>query len=46
MLSTLSQRPEFFTLSKHFLGTELTWSQTIIVRECIFENQDFCFASR
>ena len=36
----------FFSLFKQFLETELTWSQPIIVRECIFENQNLCFASR
>ena len=35
-----------FPLSKQFLGTEMTCSQTIIVRECIFKNQNLCFASR
>ena len=36
----------FFLLFKQFLGTEMTCSQTIIVRECIFKNQNLCFASR
>ena len=35
-----------FPLFKQFLGTEMTWSQTIIVRECIFKNQNLCFALR
>ena len=30
----------FFLLFKQFLGTEMTWSQTIIVRECIYKNQN------
>ena len=46
MLSTLSKRLCFFLLFKQFLGTEMTGSQTIIVRECIFKNQNLCFASR
>ena len=28
------------------LETEMTWSQPIIVRECISKNQNLCFASR
>ena len=36
----------FFHWFKQFLGTEITCSQTIIVRECIFKNQNLCFASR
>ena len=36
----------FFPLFKQFLQTEMTWSQPIIVRECIFKNQNLCFASR
>ena len=28
----------WFPLFKQFLGTEMTCSQTIIVRECIFKN--------
>ena len=36
----------FFPLFKQFLETEKTWSQPIIVRECIFKNQNLCFASR
>ena len=35
-----------FPLFKQFLGTEMTCSQTIIVKECIFKNQNLCFASR
>ena len=35
----------FFPLFKQFLETEMTWSQPIIVRECIFKNQNLCFAS-
>ena len=46
MLSTLSKRQCVFPLFKQLLGTERTWSQTIIVRECIFKNQNLCFASR
>ena len=40
MLSTLSKRQRVFPLFKQFLGTEMTSSQTIIVRECIFKNQN------
>ena len=36
----------FFPLFKQFLETEKTWSQPIIVRECIFKNQNLCFAPR
>ena len=46
MLSTLSKRQCVFFLFKQFLGTEMTWSQTIIVRDCTFKNQNLCFASR
>ena len=35
----------FFSLFKQFLETEMTWSQPIIVGECIFKNQDVCFTS-
>ena len=35
-----------FSLFKHFPEAEMTWSQLIIVRECIFKNQNLCFASR
>ena len=34
------------TLLKQFLGTEMTCSQTIIVSESIFKNQNLCSASR
>ena len=46
VLSTLSKRQCVFPLFKQFLGTEMTCSQTIIVRERIFKNQNLCFASR
>ena len=36
----------FFPLFVQFLETEMTWSQSIIVRECIFTNQNLCFAPR
>ena len=36
----------FFPLFKQFLLTEMTCSQTIIVRERIFKNENLCFASR
>ena len=36
----------FFLLFKQFLETEMTWTQPIIVRECILKNQNLCFASR
>ena len=36
----------FFPLFKQFIETEMTWGQPIIVRECIFKNQNLCFASR
>ena len=42
MLSTLSKRQCFFPLFKQFLETEMAWSQPIIVRECIFKNQNLC----
>ena len=45
MLSTLLKRQCVFPLFKQFLGTEMTSSQTIIVRECIFKNQNLYFAS-
>ena len=35
-----------FQLFKQFLGNEMTCNQTIIVRECIFKNQNLSFASR
>ena len=46
MLLTLFKRSFFFPLFKQFLETEITWSQPIIVRECISKNQNLCFASR
>ena len=46
MLSTLSKRQCFFPLLKLFLETEMTCSQPIIVRECIFKNQKLWLASR
>ena len=36
----------FFPLFKQFLEIEMTWIQQIIVRDCIFKNQNLCFASR
>ena len=36
----------FFPLLKQFLETEMTWTQPILVREYIFNNQNLCFASR
>ena len=36
----------FFPLYKQFSETEMTWSQTIIVKDCISKNQNLCFASR
>ena len=35
-----------FLLFNQFLKTEKTWSQPVIVRECIFKNQNLCFAPR
>ena len=35
-----------FPLFKQFVGAEMTCSRTSIVRECIFKNQNLCFASR
>ena len=46
MLSTLSKRQCLFPLFKQFLGTEMTWSQLIIVKKCIFKNQNLSVASR
>ena len=46
MLLMLSIRKCVFPLFKQFLGTEMTSSQTIIVGECIFKNQNLCFTSR
>ena len=37
---------EVFPLFKQFLETEMTLSQPIIVRECMFKNQNLCFVSR
>ena len=34
-----------FPLFKQLIETEMTWSQPIIVRECIFKNQNLCFVS-
>ena len=42
----ISTEVVFFPLFKQFLETEMTWSQPIIVRECISKNQNLCFASR
>ena len=46
MLLTLFKKKCFFSLFKQFLKTEMTWSQPIIIRECISKNQNLCFASR
>ena len=46
MLSTFSKRQCFFPLFKQFLENIMTWNQPIIVRECIFKNQNLYFASR
>ena len=46
MLLTLFKLKCFFPLYKQFSETEMTWSQTIIVKECISKNQNLCFASR
>ena len=35
-----------FPLFNLFLKTEKIWSQPVIVRECIFKNQNLCFAPR
>ena len=45
MLLMLFKRKSFFLLFKQFLETEMTWSQPIIVRECISKNQNLCIAS-
>ena len=45
MLLTLFKRKCFFPVYKQFLETEMTWGQTIIVKECISKNQNLCFAS-
>ena len=36
----------FYHFFKQFLETEMTCSQPIIVRKCIFKNQNLCFTSR
>ena len=36
----------FFPLFKQFIENAMTWSQPIIVRECISKNQNLCFAPR
>ena len=46
MILTLSKRQCIFPLFKQFLEIEMTWTQPIIVRECIFKNQSLCLASR
>ena len=46
MLLTLSKWQCVFPLFKQFLETEMNLSQPIIVRECIFKNQNLCYASR
>ena len=46
MILTLSKRQCFFLSFEQFLETEMTLSQPIIIRECIFKNQNLCFASR
>ena len=46
MLVMLFKRKCFSHLFEHFLETELTWSQPIIVKECKSKNQNLCFASR
>ena len=46
MLSALSKRQCVFPLLKQFLKTKMTWSQPIFVKDCIFKNQNLCFASR
>ena len=43
---TLSKRQCFFPFVYAISRAEITWSQPIIVRECIFKNQNLCFASR
>ena len=43
-VSTLSKRHCFFPLFKQFRKTEMTWSQPIIVRECIVKNRNLCFS--
>ena len=47
MILTLSKRQcVFFLCLSIFLETEMTWDQPIIVRRCIFKNQNLCFALR
>ena len=46
MFLTLFKKKCFVSLFKQFLETEMTWSQPIIIRECISKNQNLCFASR
>ena len=46
MLLALFKRKCLFPLYKRFSETEMTSSQTIIVKECISKNQNLCFASR
>ena len=46
MFLALFKRKSFFPLIKQFSETEMTWSQPIIVRECISNNLNLCFASR
>ena len=43
MLLTLFKWKCFFPLVKQFLETEMTWSQPIIVRECIFKKSELVF---
>ena len=43
MLLTLFKRQCCFPLFKHFLETKMTWSQPIIVRECIFNLSCVCY---
>ena len=35
-----------FSFVNQFLETEMTWSQPIIERECLFKNQNWCFVLR
>ena len=46
MILTCLNGRVFFPLFKQFLENEMTWDQPIIVRECIFKNQNLCFASK
>ena len=46
MLLALFNWKCFFPLFKQFLETEMTWSHSIIIIECIYKNQNLCFASR